>query len=298
MFTIGHEEIQVILGQLDQAINNHNTWYENITRTLICRLPHDQRDVREDAHRECQFGQWYYGNTIESLTKHPSFAAIEQEHAHMHQLAAKLLLNTAHDAPIDVIDFDHFANSIGRLRLQITSLRRELQDSLFNRDPLTGARNRIGMLTHLREQHALIKRKAHQSCIAIMDLDHFKHINDEYGHQSGDKVLKEVAGYALRNIRPYDILFRYGGEEFLLCMPQTNIQFAITLVDRLRDGIEKLEIEIGSKSPLHITVSFGVAPLDPDIYVEDSIHRADQALYGAKEQGRNRVVIWEDDLED
>ncbi len=294
MLNINQEELQIILGQLDQAIRNHHTWFEGITRTLICGLPYDQRDIRKDAHRECQFGQWYYNFATESLRTHPGFIAIEQEHAHMHQLASQLLLYGANNPSIDAFIYDQFENSVERLRLQITSLQRELQDSLFNLDPLTGANNRIGMLTRLREQHELVKRKAQNCSIAMMDLDHFKTVNDDYGHVVGDLVLKSVVQYMLKNIRTYDTVYRYGGEEFLLCMPQTNIKETTDLIDRLREGIENLCINTDIKPKPQITASFGITLLDPDVFVEESINRADQALYNAKEQGRNRLEIWKD----
>jgi len=292
VFALNQEELQVILGQLDHALHNHQVWFEAILRTLVCHLPHDRRDVREDSHRECQFGQWYYRDAGEGLRQHPAFVAIEQEHERMHGLAARLLIEGAGDRPINAIDYDHFANSVERLRLQITSLQRELQDSMFNLDPLTGANSRVGMLTRLREQHELVKRKAQLCSLAMMDLDLFKEINDTYGHRAGDTVLKRVVQHMLEHIRPYDKLFRYGGEEFLLCMQQTDVQAAAQLAERLRQGIESLDIDVGEENSVHITASFGVAPLDADVFVEESVHRADQAMYRAKKEGRNRVVIW------
>lgn len=294
MFTINQDELQSILGQLDQAIRNHHIWFEGITRNLICSLPYDQRDVKENAYRECQFGQWYYNNSIQSLREHPGFIAIEQEHAQMHQLASQLLKHGENNSSVDLIIYDQFANSVERLRLQITSLQRELQDSLFNLDPLTGAYNRIGMLTRLREQHELVKRKAQQCSIAMMDLDLFKKVNDDYGHKIGDLVLTSVVQYILKHIRSYDTIFRYGGEEFLLCMQQTNIVEAADFINRIREGIETLIIKSDTEPSPRITASFGITILDPDVFVEESIDRADQALYKAKEDGRNRSIVWKE----
>jgi diguanylate cyclase (GGDEF)-like protein len=293
MSTINQEERQAILGQLGQALHNHEMWFDSITRALLCHLPYDPLDVRDNAHRECQFGQWYYNHTSESLRQHPAFNAIEQEHALMHRLAAQLLRDTEKSSPIEATAYDRFANSVQRLRLQVTSVQRELQDSLFNLDPLTGARNRLGMLTRLREQHELVKRKAQVCSVVMMDLDHFKKVNDTYGHHVGDLALKSVALYVLGHIRPYDTLFRYGGEEFLLCIQQTDIRAAAALANRLREGIEALVIEGSTEATPRITMSFGIAPLDPAVFVEESLRRADEALYQAKKEGRNRVIVWE-----
>jgi len=292
MFQLSADHIESINRQLQQAIYNHQEWSRAIHRTMACCLPCDQRDVGEDAHRQCLFGQWYYGESSRHLREHPGFAPIGQEHALMHQLARELLLASSSGEPISAIDYDRFSNSLERLRLQVTTLQRELQESTYNLDPLTGVKNRLGMLTYLREQHALVKRHASQCCFCMMDLDHFKSVNDLHGHQAGDEVLSSVAHYALKHLRAYDAIFRYGGEEFLLSLPQANIDVARPLVERLHEGIAGLPIECASGRVLRITASFGIAPLEPETGVEETLLRADNALYEAKANGRNRVQCW------
>lgn len=158
-------------------------------RVLICRLPYDHRDVVDDAHRQCRFGQWYYSGAPEGARDHAGFIAIESEHERLHHLAARLLQASANKASVSPHDYDNFDNTRDRLILQLQSLRFEIEDALYNRDPLTGAESRIGMLTRLRELHELVKRGAQRCCIAMMDLDHFKAINDTFGHVIGDQVL-------------------------------------------------------------------------------------------------------------
>lgn len=294
MVNIEQSEIQAILLQLDQAISSHVQWYAAVVRTLICRLPYDRRDADKDAHRHCRFGQWYYDTVTDRLRDHPGFIAIEAEHKSMHQLAAKLLLVSAGGGTITVLDFDHFANALERLRLQLDTLKHELQDSLYNLDPLTGANNRIGMLTRLREQQELVKRQVQTCCIAMMDIDHFKAVNDTYGHVAGDRVLAAAARNVMGHIRLYDKLFRYGGEEFLLCMPNTTAtDGGYDVVERIRQGLAASLIDYGSAELLQITMSFGLTMLDPDVSVEQSIERADKAMYAAKAAGRNCTRIWD-----
>lgn len=290
MVTLDPDAIQSAIGQLEHALHAHQAWFDRLARTLICHLPQDQRDIRQNAHHECPFGQWYYNQAEPGLQNHAGFKAIEQEHAMMHQLARDLLLEAATNRNTPALVYDRFENSVQRLRLQITSLQRELQDSLLNLDPLTGVYNRVGMLPWLREQHELTQRKAQVCTIAMVDLDHFKGINDKHGHKTGDLVLKGVAKHLLTYTRPYDRLFRYGGEEFLLCLPQTDLGAALALAERLRTGVSALELDMAI--PERLTASFGVAPVDPGIFVEESVDRADQALYQAKLRGRNRVEAW------
>lgn len=293
MIKLTKNETQSAIVQLDQAIYNHGKWYDSITRTLLCRLPYDRGDVAKDAHRQCRLGQWYYSDEPDKLRTHPGFIAIEAEHKNMHRLAAKLLQTTASGAVVSTFDFDSFNNVLERLRLGIHSLKHELEDSLFNIDSLTGADNRIGMLSRLREQQDLARRHVQSCCIAMMDLDHFKVVNDTYGHVAGDRVLAATASYMMENFRPYDKLFRYGGEEFLVCMQNTDITAGYEIVERVRQGLAAMPIDYGGQTPLQISMSFGVTMLDPDIAAEQSIERADKAMYAAKLAGRNCTRIWD-----
>lgn len=293
LIKLAPNETQAALLQLDQAIYNHGKWYDSITRTLICHLPYDRCDVAKDSHRQCRFGQWYYGVESEKLRAHPGFMAIEAEHKKMHELAAQLLQASASGAVISPLSFDTFNNTLERLRLEIYALKRELEESLSNLDSLTGAHNRIGMLPKLRELQELVKRHVQPCCIAMMDIDHFKVVNDTHGHTVGDLVLAASAHYVMSHFRPYDKLFRYGGEEFLVCMQNTDVAAAFEVVERVRHGLAATPIDYGGKSTLQISMSFGLAMLDPAVSVEQSIDRADKAMYAAKAAGRNCTRIWD-----
>ena len=295
--TISPEELPPILSQLDQAIYNHQQWYDAIGRTLICQLPANEHDLHKEAHRECLLGQWYYNSSPTKIRSHPGFVALGEEHKHMHQHATHLLNLARAGTVITTADYDNFANSLQRVRLQILTLSRELEDLLRNADPLTGASNRIHMLPKLREQQELVKRGVHRCCIAMMDLDHFKFVNDTRGHMAGDQVLATTVRYLIDHLRPYDRIFRFGGEEFLICMLQTDLKAGQDMVERLRLGIAGLTINVGNGEPVHITASFGLSQLESGISVEQSIDRADKAMYAAKSLGRNRVRAWESSME-
>jgi diguanylate cyclase len=281
------------LKELDRAAYNHSQWAEALHATLISHMTPDERDIDEDAHRKCRFGQWYYGSSNAALHDHPGFAEIGTEHERMHRAAAGLLRSSVDGVPISTRDYEGFVTARKRLELEVSTVREEFEHALSSLDPLTGTPGRVGMLTELRRQHALAKRKLHSCLIAMMDLDHFKLVNDTYGHVVGDQVLTEIARHVATHLRAYDSVFRYGGEEFLICMPGTDLQTGHAIVDRLREGIASLVHEANGKPAFHVTVSFGIAVLAPDASVEQSIERADKALYSAKASGRNRAVIWE-----
>lgn len=288
------DELQGIVAQLKESLYSHQQWYSALIRTLVCTLPGDKHDTNADAHAACRFGQWYYSKAPEKLRNHPGFIAMGEEHKRMHHLARLLLRSAESGNAITTLDYDNFANSLDRLRLEISALERELEDSLFNRDSLTGAITRFGILPTLREQQELVKRHAQFCYIAMMDLDKFKSVNDLHGHAAGDRVLAESAHYLIKHLRPYDKVFRYGGEEFLLCMPYTDLTPGQSRVQSLGEGLAALEIDIGKEESIHISASFGLALLDPDIPVETSIDRADKAMYAAKAAGRNCVRVWDE----
>lgn len=127
----------------------------------------------------------------------------------------------------------------------------------------------------------------------MMDLDRFKATNDLYGHAAGDRVLAETAKYLITHLRPYDKVFRYGGEEFLLCLPYIELAHGYDRVQSLSEGLAALEIDIGQGEPIRTSASFGVTLLDPAVPVEVAIDRADKAMYAAKAAGRNCVRVWE-----
>lgn len=290
---ISIEDRQALLRQLAEAIYSHEQWHKELMRTLGCRLQYDLRDTAEDAHRRCRFGQWYYSVEDQALRDHPAFVGLEIPHERMHRFASQLLRSSANGLPISPSDYDNFANALDRLRLEIHTLKSEVEDSLLNRDPLTGAENRVSMLTTLREALELVKRHVGQHCVTMMDLDHFKKINDTHGHPVGDQVLTASTSYIMKHLRPYDKVFRYGGEEFLISMPGIDLQATQSAIERIRSGLTAIELASDNGKPVFATASFGITLLDPDVSIEESIDRADRAMYAAKTGGRNRVCVWD-----
>jgi diguanylate cyclase (GGDEF)-like protein len=155
-------------------------------------------------------------------------------------------------------------------------------------DDLTQVFNRRQMYKILNEQKALGDRGIHPFSICIFDLDHFKLVNDTYGHSAGDIVLKTVAQEAQKNLRNIDHIARYGGEEFILILTNMKPREAIICAERVRDMIKKLMFE-NMPEKFRITISVGVTEYQPNEFIQDAINRADKALYRAKANGRDRV---------
>ena len=176
-------------------------------------------------------------------------------------------------------------------RLQQAKADREKLERLATFDSLTGLYNRRAVLGRLDELINLANRYKEDFSLSMLDIDHFKKVNDHYGHLTGDEVLEEIAVLIRRNIRETDIVGRYGGEEFIIILPKTNLASAWVVAERLRSIIEKTEMKDSVGNVFAITVSQGLAGWERDEDAASLISRADEALYKAKEKGRNRVQI-------
>jgi len=179
-----------------------------------------------------------------------------------------------------------------RARLQRIELKEALARirELATRDELTGLINRRHMLALLEQEHQRCIRSGQTFCLAVIDLDHFKAINDRHGHAAGDAVLRAVAQEALRQVRVADVLARWGGEEFVLLVPDSRSTLARGGLDRLRERIGALRVPTGD-TEVGVTLSAGLAEHHAGESVELTLERADQALFEAKAQGRNRVLV-------
>ncbi|SHG69954.1 two-component system, chemotaxis family, response regulator CheY [Thermosyntropha lipolytica DSM 11003] len=164
---------------------------------------------------------------------------------------------------------------------------------LARTDYLTGVLNRRAFMERLAEEIARMKREGKPLGIIIADIDFFKRVNDRYGHQAGDMVLKDFARSLKKACREYDLVGRYGGEEFIICLPGCDRENTFKTAERMRKVVELTPSYIEDiKKDIFITASFGVTSLEPgeEKRVDDLIKEADEALYKAKRTGRNRVV--------
>lgn len=158
-------------------------------------------------------------------------------------------------------------------------------------DPLTGLHNRRYLDSHLRSLAERSAKAGKPMAILAFDLDFFKGINDTYGHDAGDDVLREFAHRLKKSVRGIDLVVRHGGEEFVVVMPETDLKLAMNVADRLRQDVEGEVFKTGAGDSIPVTVSVGVSEFQgPSDTAEALMRRADQALYAAKREGRNRVV--------
>ena len=291
--TPSNQSLLLIIQQLDQAIGFHIAWLKQLHRSLICHSANiAEEDMAEDAHRHCEFGRWFYSKAINQLENSDLVEQIEIKHRQMHEAAREMLLNKDHEQDVCLEDYDRFID----FAIDFKSLVRALQHELINKvcivDQLTGAWNRHEMQNRIEQEYDKAVRTGKGCSLVMMDIDYFKAVNDQFGHASGDMVLKQLIGLCRQRLRTYDAVFRYGGEEFLFCFPETPTEQAETMIERLRLAIQEHRFIMKDETEIKITASFGIAELSSEKDIENAMLEADHALLCAKSKGRNCICVW------
>jgi len=181
----------------------------------------------------------------------------------------------------------------GIRKWQATQRSKALQEDLerqVNIEPLTGLLNRRMILQTLKESMKRARRYEERLCVLFLDIDNFKQINDLYGHNAGDSTLQKVAVQLQKKLRDTDTVGRYGGDEFLIILPHTDLANAQFPAERIRKAVEALRMKNAKGNTYRLTVSVGIVEYKPGDDVTSIIDRVDNMLYGAKKNGRNRVL--------
>jgi diguanylate cyclase (GGDEF)-like protein len=285
-----NEHLVLLIDGLRTAKERHYSWLWDIHRALLCEtsLPPNV----EIGPTRCEFAGWLRSVADEPLVRHSNnFQRLHEQHLKMHQAAEHLILTASRQRPIPLAVYDDFIDQRNRFKEVVERFERDLWDMACLVDQLTGLRNRFGMLTDLLDEQQRVVREGGGCSIAMIDIDHFKTINDNHGHQAGDLLLQKLAQLLVSKLRPYDHLYRYGGEEFLICLPGTDIEEAKVILERMRHDIATMNFTVDGET-IPITASFGMTPIGKESCIEDYIEHADEALYAAKTAGRNRVEVY------
>jgi len=213
------------------------------------------------------------------------------------QLIAEVLdlVGAAHEHDARVRALEERVTALQLENLDLVAKNRFLSE-ISARDSLTGLYNRWYVMEKIDSEMNRALRHGYPMSVLMLDLDHFKQINDSFGHPAGDEVLKSVGQVLRESCRVYDVAGRYGGEEFCLVLPETRVNNTSTVAERIRHRLETTALNVGGSS-VTVTASIGVAGTDsasPDGVLSATalIERADRALYAAKHHGRNRVEFW------
>lgn len=278
------------IAALEQALSAHQAWAARLHRRLIAGMVPTDDDLSPDAHHRCTFGRWYDAEAADpqlGLAGQPAFAGIGTVHAQMHDHARQVLCSPPSDARLAA--YDRFAAASDQLASEVRVLQQGLLTRLLSTDPLTGLPGRRNMEERLALEWQQSQRDGQPAVIAMMDLDHFKRVNDSHGHAVGDQVLEHVAAVLREQVRLHDVVARMGGEEFVVLLPQADIDHVRGLASRLCEHLRLRPLRTGAECVV-VTASIGLAVVGPaDADVDGVLRRADDALYRAKSAGRDQV---------
>lgn len=206
--------------------------------------------------------------------------------------------NVARSRNLSLIDeYDkqiHRLGKLARISDRYQNHLREVNEKLKEvalRDPLTGMGNRRFLMERLKEESERAQRTENGFALAILDVDHFKSINDRFGHEAGDRALCHIAHAIQSAVRDYDVTGRWGGEEFLVMLPDTQLDVAQRVCERVRAAIEAAPMGRGDAAGLRLSASLGLTAQTPGEHFSETLKRADAALLRAKAAGRNRSEI-------
>ncbi len=275
------------LNSLEAIVSAHTEWLKNWHLEILDGLsPQRQGQVNPPP---LELPKWIEDPVLQAHPEHQVVCnSLRELQAQAEQVAETVRTTGA----IPTSAYSDFMNTVLAFASAVRQLQNDTWNQLANIDPLTGLGNRRAMWRKLRIEFERQARNHHACCIAMLDLDFFKEVNDGWGHGAGDMVLQRVAAMLTASVRPYDSIFRFGGDEFLLCLPSTDLRAAWAIIERLRLKVSVWPIELREGSTIRASLSVGIAPLEWESGVEVALDRADAALYQAKRNGRNCVYVW------
>ncbi|MFZ2268751.1 MAG: sensor domain-containing diguanylate cyclase [Azonexus sp.] len=273
---------------------SHLEWVARLVESVSARDPAGMPEL--DPSR-CQFGSWLNGDGAKLIRDKSHISQIRKLHEALHHVVSEVGEIMSHrraSGPTYALlkKAETYSLELGN---EISLLNSIVIMSVYNKDPLTGFLNRRFLDRVLINQMEIAKATESAFSVIMFDIDHFKKLNDKHGHNTGDRALEHIATIVRETLRQSDLVFRYGGEEFLLVAPSTSNIQAHLLAEKLRQRLQ--DNPLPGEPPIPISASFGVTEIAPASYavvdtalVRDVIAECDGKLYAAKRRGRNRVV--------
>ena len=279
--------------ELDAAVEAHMDWSRRVMRCAVLRASPGEDVLANEAHMLCRFGHWFASqrSDFDKLDAQKA-QQVEVVHQAMHDAIRAICANILAGQPGAASDLAVFEQSQSELTGLMASFKTQfLADAVCN-DPLTGLPLRYGIEDEFVQAQKAVRREQTQLYVAMIDVDHFKRIKDQYGHSVGDSALRHLTDSLTSVLRPNEPLFRFGGEEFLMLMQCPSREAATIAAKRIVDQVRNSPMVMGDAAePISMTITLGLARVQPDETLDDVVARADRALYAGKHSGRDRYVI-------
>jgi len=282
------EKLQYIVDSMERLMTSHIVWLNIFNKQLICNTS-DQSFA--ESHKECEFGKWYDSIQTQELTSDDEFIYLGSIHEKLHAAGSLLLTISRDGGVVTESEYQSFSEIESEFIRKLESIYYAINSTWHMTDNLTQLPNRGLLQSILEREYEQFERMGGEHCIAFADIDHFKNINDVHGHLAGDEVLQAVSQQLLIYLRKYDLVGRYGGEEFLLYLPNTSLDNAEDIIERIRQGIHDYAIELCDGESINVTFSFGLSQFTPECTLSEVIRNADNAMYFAKKNGRDNVSV-------
>lgn len=283
------------ISELDAAVEAHMDWSRRVLRCAVLRSSPGEDVIAPMAHTLCSFGRWFGSNRkhFQKLDA-PNARRLDAVHQAMHHAIRSICIDVMAGRPGQGADLDAFERTQSELISLLAGFKTHFLASAVRRDPLTGLPLRYGIEDEFTQVQKNCRRYRTQLYVCMIDADHFKRINDTYGHSTGDIALCHLADTLRHIVRPNEPLFRFGGEEFLLLMQCQTREAAATAAQRIVQTVRATPVPIAKGDALTLTITLGLARAGNDESMAGAVERADKALYAGKEAGRDRYVIADD----
>lgn len=285
-FFLQHVKVKEYNEILLRSLNSHFEYFRKFLESLLC-----ESEFQNVKHAECDFGKWlsYDGKSV--IDDDSIYQQVKQFHKNFHNLIDICFAYKQHNLYKEMFFIVKDIESISLwLANEVAYISAKIMSIEFSKDFLTGLLNRRALNQILNKHLEISEFTGQPMSLVITDIDFFKKINDTYGHLAGDAVLKHFASILKENLRKSDYVFRLGGEEFLILLPNTSLEEARRISENLRQKVENSPLSYEDKI-IRFTASFGISELHNHKHIDEIIKDADEKLYKAKREGRNRIVV-------